>query len=292
MSNRIKRVLRAFELQKVPAAVVIVVGMHRSGTSVLSELLHTNGIAMGCENTFFPKPSPENPHGFFEDVRFREINDRILRSRGYSVKSWVVAPHPLHADWKCRLRMRELIQDTNRQAAQRSDPRFAWGWKDPRTCLTLAEWFRTIPSRFRSVLRVVLITREPISVARSMVKRRNTDLFGAIQVWLDYHERIQTAVDTCDWLHQPLYMTYEALCRHPNRQADRMARYLNWPIEVDQAQRSVDPSLQRNMASSLSSDEERQIEGPTKSHALRTAQSVYSSLSRRANAQENDEHCV
>jgi len=45
--------------------IVIVVGVHRSGTSAVAGILHLNGIAMGSEKTFKSKPMPQNPRGFY-----------------------------------------------------------------------------------------------------------------------------------------------------------------------------------------------------------------------------------
>ena len=68
--------------------IVIVVGVHRSGTSAVAGILHLNGIAMGSEKTFKPKPMPQNPRGFYENYDFRKLNDRILKLAGYRVKSF------------------------------------------------------------------------------------------------------------------------------------------------------------------------------------------------------------
>jgi hypothetical protein len=51
--------------------------MHRSGTSAVAGILHLNGIAMGSEKTFKPKPLPQNPKGFYENYDFRKINDKF-----------------------------------------------------------------------------------------------------------------------------------------------------------------------------------------------------------------------
>ena len=50
--------------------IVIVVGMHRSGTSAVAGILHLHGISMGSEKTFKPKPLPQNPMGFYENFGF------------------------------------------------------------------------------------------------------------------------------------------------------------------------------------------------------------------------------
>ena len=58
--------------------ITIVLGMHRSGTSVVAGILHFNKIIMGTYDTFWPRPLPQNPKGFYENYDFRKINDTIL----------------------------------------------------------------------------------------------------------------------------------------------------------------------------------------------------------------------
>src|SRR3972149_1538089 len=54
---------------------VIVLGMHRSGTSLIASILHLSGISMGKE---FLRPDNGNPGGYFEDLEFLNLNKTIL----------------------------------------------------------------------------------------------------------------------------------------------------------------------------------------------------------------------
>ena len=113
--------------------IYVVLGMHRSGTSAIAGLLHTNGISMGDDEHFLPRPSPENPKGFFEDVRFREINDEVLAYHDYFVADWGVpsdeAPYSYAAPDAILNRATDLVLKRHEEGP-------SWGWKDPRTCLT------------------------------------------------------------------------------------------------------------------------------------------------------------
>ena len=68
--------------------IVIVLGMHRSGTSTLSGILHMNKVTMGTYQNFWPRPLNQNPKGFYENYDFRNINDQMLKFSGYDVKSY------------------------------------------------------------------------------------------------------------------------------------------------------------------------------------------------------------
>src|SRR5438309_1446215 len=69
--------------------VLIVAGMHRSGTSLLASLLHRGGCPMGAE--MLPADS-NNRLGYFEDVEFLDLNRRMLAAAVPFNKSG-------HADW-------------------------------------------------------------------------------------------------------------------------------------------------------------------------------------------------
>ena len=68
--------------------ITIVLGMHRSGTSVVAGILHFNKITMGTYETFWPRPLPQNPKGFYENYDFRKINDTLLQKSGYNIKHY------------------------------------------------------------------------------------------------------------------------------------------------------------------------------------------------------------
>ena len=66
----------------------MILGMHRSGTSTISGVLHMNKIIMGTYQNFWPRPLSQNPKGFYENYDFRKINDQLLKRSGYDVKSY------------------------------------------------------------------------------------------------------------------------------------------------------------------------------------------------------------
>jgi len=58
---------------------VVVLGMHRSGTSAVAGCLERLGICMGRRLA----PGDEwNPGGYFEDRDLVELNDRLLSAQG------------------------------------------------------------------------------------------------------------------------------------------------------------------------------------------------------------------
>src|SRR5215203_6517803 len=60
---------------------VAVVGMHRSGTSMVAKLLQQAGLNLGDEADLMP-PAAENPEGFYEHLEFGRLNDEVLNVAG------------------------------------------------------------------------------------------------------------------------------------------------------------------------------------------------------------------
>ena len=58
---------------------ILVLGMHRSGTSALSGTLNILGAYLGLHVAL---PAPDNPKGFFENVQMTALNDTLLMAYG------------------------------------------------------------------------------------------------------------------------------------------------------------------------------------------------------------------
>jgi hypothetical protein len=116
--------------------IYIVLGMHKSGTTLVSQILHHSGINMG-ENI---DPSVSYDRGNkYERLSTRALNLEILGLEDVftpSVDPKVPDPLPLTAQQ--RMRMRKIIQECNRDYRD-------WGFKDPRTCLVYPLWASELP---------------------------------------------------------------------------------------------------------------------------------------------------
>ena len=135
---------------------IIVIGMHRSGTTLFTRILSDLGVFVG------PEVSPN-----FEDVNFQEINRQLLARVG---AHWA-NPGPFLS----RLKDPQFVQQTARFAETllagystqyTIAPDQLWGWKDPRNTLTLPVWLHLFPEA-----RVIHIIRNGIEVALSLQRR-------------------------------------------------------------------------------------------------------------------------
>jgi len=135
---------------------VVVLGMHRVGTSLVASMLQAMGVDMGER---LMGPTPHQPHGHFEDLDFVEVNQALLREAG---GRWDEPPsaEALEAAYPG---MRAWMQNT--VAARRH--RALWGWKDPRTCLTAGLWARHLGDD----VRYVVVRRDRADVCASLERR-------------------------------------------------------------------------------------------------------------------------
>lgn len=152
---------------------VILLGMHRSGTSLVAELLDGLGLFQGNEL--------QEDH---ESTYFLDLNDTFLKRIG--------------AAWDNPAPAREFLEDTaaldltarclSAELSSKGLKRFLglkrylkarslehvdqpWGWKDPRTVFTLPAWLSLFPSA-----KLVYIVRNGIDVAASLRVREVREL--------------------------------------------------------------------------------------------------------------------
>jgi len=222
--------------------IVIVAGMHRSGTSALAGLLHNNGISMGRDEDFYPPPMRENPAGFYENVRFRRYNDKMLAEHKYRVKSWNVHP-PLYymCSEKTVAGMIDLIRDYRVNDSH-------WGWKDPRTSLTIKVWLRLLRAlELKHLVRIIQCTRPAADVASSMRQRNNQEHESGSfeQLTRAYHDRLSGGVFGCGYSDQLLTVRFEDLLHDTATTIAKVSDFIEVPLDdishIDQRlERSTD----------------------------------------------------
>jgi hypothetical protein len=160
---------------------MVILGMHRSATSLVAKGLN-NEIFMG-DNLL--KPRPCNPKGFFEERAFVKLNDRILLAAGGSwdnppSREAILAQKPKFDD-----EIKALIHNAVKKATQKGYD--FWGWKDPRTVLTIDLFLQYLPNPHFTVC-----YRQPIDVAKSLQARDpKMSIAKGIALTQEYNIRIQ-----------------------------------------------------------------------------------------------------
>jgi len=122
---------------EVSPKVLIITGMHRSTTSLITQWLRRCGLFIG-------ERSPGNAHSEVEDPDFLRVHEQLLKSRRFSTAGLVHKPIPQLTCQEVE-QLRALIDTRNKEHDE-------WGWKDPRTCLFLDTYATLIPDAFYLVI--------------------------------------------------------------------------------------------------------------------------------------------
>src|SRR5687768_10876900 len=113
--------------------IVLVVGMHRAGTSPLTRGLAAIGVELG--DNLLP-PAVDNPKGFWENRVIVDLNERLLRSLDYSWSSYGLAEIDIPALTKANQFFFEVVQRIREHTSRYP----VWGFKDPRSARLLPFW--------------------------------------------------------------------------------------------------------------------------------------------------------
>ena len=149
---------------------LIILGMHRSGTSALTGSLEAAGVYLGTTN----HSTADNVKGNRESRRIMILqNDLLLRNGG----SWFepvcnLKWEPIH------LVTRDLIIESYKQSS-------VWGFKDPRTLFTLDGWLDAIPHA-----ELVGVFRHPFFVAESLLRRNDMSHELGLNLWISYNQKL------------------------------------------------------------------------------------------------------
>ena len=133
--------------------VLIIGGMHRSGTSLTAEWLQCCGLYLGDE---LVPADWTNPRGHFEDRSISRLQRAILEAAG--VSHYCVEGQPI--------RVAERFHEEARELIRAREGRRPWGFKDPRTTLLLAFWRALLPEA-----RYLLVFRHYARVVDSLLRR-------------------------------------------------------------------------------------------------------------------------
>ena len=153
-----------------PPRLLCVLGMHRSGTSCLTGSLQEAGVDLGNCHTW----NPHNLKGNRENQDVVDLNDDVLAVNN---ASWDAPSSRVRWSDAHYSRARALIEQ------HAASPCF--GFKDPRTLLTLDGWLTAFPD-----LSFIGIFRDPINVAQSLHNRSGMPLEQGLSLWYQYNRRL------------------------------------------------------------------------------------------------------
>ncbi len=250
-------------------APVIIIGMHRSGTTFLTDMLMKLGMFVG--------------HKFGvnkEDFFFQQRNEWLLRRSGGGWDN----PNHIHSLLKNDNYSEEVVKmltaDVNglsfRHHIKVIKQGLVWGWKDPRTIFTLPIWLHLFPDA-----RLLYIKRNGVDVAGSLHARatrsgvlhglqpqpvklkignffsryeryiyesiRCTDLTESFKLWEEYTLEAENLYEK--FSGPKLDVRYEDFLEDPTRYLDAISKFVRLPNEKVRIQELVgDVDSRRRLA--------------------------------------------
>lgn len=164
--------------------LVLVLGMHRSGTSLTMQALNALGAETGGE---LLQADEFNTNGYWEPVEIVALHDSLLGSLG---RNWGQPEHllPIPQDWwdsADGIAAGERLTEALRARLDRVSPNAPVALKDPRISLFLPLWIRAA-EQLQVRLRLVLCVRHPVAIARSLAARDQMPDEMSEALWLTY----------------------------------------------------------------------------------------------------------
>lgn len=156
---------------------VIVLGMHRSGTSALTGVLRLLGVDLGAR--LLDAQEGVNPKGFWEHAAVVDLHDALLEEfhSGWwdalaLPDDWMTSPAAIH----CRKSLEQLIR-------QEFTGDRLWSVKDPRSCRLMPLW-GDVMAKTAVHPNYILMLRHPAEVAASLAHRDGFSTPMAALLWL------------------------------------------------------------------------------------------------------------
>ena len=157
-------------------------GFHRSGTSLVAQTLHANGVDMGAD---LMGASFANPNGHFEDNALVELHDSLLHSQGLTWQSAITSPIAIPPFFKP-----DLLRYADSRKAK-LNTQFV-GAKDPRALHFLPAWREA----FNSNVVFLLVFRSWRYSVSSLLKRHS-------RILLNYSSEMTSREEDFSFWQQP-----------------------------------------------------------------------------------------
>lgn len=197
--------------------LILVLGMHRSGTSLVARSLTCLGAELGPHAEW---NGPDNPLGFAEDLDVLALDEEVLL---FLNTAWhAISP----IDWTGLGRDRGLAQ-LGSYATKLLRSRLAahplFALKEPRLCRLLPFW-RPVFAAVGCRVSVVHVVRHPGAVARSLLRRNSLPIETGLALWLEY---VRAAQHDADPAWPAVFVEYDNMVTLPRQQIARIAGALD-----------------------------------------------------------------
>jgi hypothetical protein len=150
---------------------VFIIGMHRSGTSMVASVLDALGVHFGADSELLPA-NQANVAGYFENKHILAMNDRLAAANNLNWRTLPAISTRKKIDG-----IEQYLSDAE-AAVSAMSTQSIWGIKDPRLSFFLPYWKPVAPDSS-----VIICVRKPDAVALSLNIRNDLSMAYGGALW-------------------------------------------------------------------------------------------------------------
>ncbi|MBO6560736.1 MAG: glycosyltransferase [Nisaea sp.] len=202
------------------STAVVILGMHRSGTSALTRVCNILGVELS--DNLLPPVEGNNETGFWEHLDTVVTDEQLLTD----FEMFWDDPRALPAGWTGT----EAAEKARRTILEFLEKDFAgaklWGIKDPRMCRLMPLW-EPVLEEFGAEPVYVIMQRNPLEVARSLHQRDGLSTGRGLVLWLRHVIESERATRG----KRRAFLSYDGLMADWQGTIESMAKRLDLPLE-------------------------------------------------------------
>lgn len=192
--------------------LVVVLGMHRSGTSALTRSLQVLGVDLG--DNLLPANAQVNAKGFWEDREVLQFNVELMSVLGLDWDNLsIISPELCNSE-----QVRAYVPGAMALLKKKMQHTACFGLKDPRMSVLLPFWKQVFDLLGLDVF-YIIAARHPLSIVQSLAKRDNMLPEQTLPLWQNY-------MLSCLWYtrgERCLVVEYENILKAPEQQLLRLS---------------------------------------------------------------------
>lgn len=214
-----------------PRKALIILGMHRSGTSAVTRACNLLGVELGSN---LMQPGSDNEAGFWESWDIVNLHDKILDALG---SNWDDV-RPLPAEWQNRAEIAPLKTALREIVETQFSSDALWGFKDPRACRLLPAWKDALEETEPCYL---IVRRSPAEVAKSLKARERFDARKSWLLWAWHYLEAERETRGS----KRAFVSFREIFKNPAESFAAIGKALgiSWPSPYEEAIRRIEESF-------------------------------------------------
>jgi hypothetical protein len=215
---------------------LIILGMHRSGTSALTGVLNLMGVSLGKE---LLQPQFDNPKGYFENREMTLFNEKVLLPVLDSTW-WDLKPIKIEQI----INSNNLIEKAKDIITRNFQEEKIFAIKDPRMCILFPFWEKVLKDLGIDI-KVIIPLRNPYEVAMSLKHRNFFTLEHGVLLWCKhvlYAEHYSRN-------YQRVFVYFDDLLNNPKKVIEKIKNKLGiiFPQNFESVHKEIEEFLEKDL---------------------------------------------